>query len=627
MGSDGSGRSGFTEEIAFPAARAAERLGRYELLAPLGKGGMASVFLARLRGPSGFEKLLAIKRIHPALTEDPRFVDMFLDEARVAAALQHPNIAQVFELGHEGPVYFLAMEYLHGEHLGDVLGRAAKDGAPLPVELACWIVARVAEALHHAHEATDALGRPLSIIHRDVSPQNIFVTYAGNAKLTDFGVAKASSNVVETDTGTVKGKFAYMAPEQALGHEIDRRVDVFALGTVLWEALAGRRLFRAATDAQTLLNVTRCEVPPLPPIRREVSEDLDSIVQCALAADPSGRFETAGALARALSRQCTDVSAEDVRAWMHAHFRAEEERKRAFVTGVAEGEEPTVVQEGSSSGVVARGGRSEPAADASSEAPTRAAPRAAPKESPAQATAEPARSRVPTLPDGHAEATHAVGERAVITEPAAPVARARRSSPALLVAALAVLLLAGGGVAAWLALDSMTDDARAAEAARERASSAAPPSPGPLAREANEAEPAGEATDPAPPPPAGEPPLEDEGAAQAPELARGLDPPPIDPAPAPIDEVAAPQAPAPAPRAPRGPALPPGTLQVSIAPAHAGPRYGWVRVGGERRPLPAVLRDVPAGPTWVHYQIGEAPERRARVRVEPGRTTIVQLPR
>ncbi|MCZ7680014.1 MAG: serine/threonine protein kinase [Sandaracinaceae bacterium] len=322
MGSDGSGRSGFTEEIAFPAARAAERLGRYELLAPLGKGGMASVFLARLRGPSGFEKLLAIKRIHPALTEDPRFVDMFLDEARVAAALQHPNIAQVFELGHEGSVYFLAMEYLHGEHLGDVLGRAAKDRAPLPVELACWIVARVAEALHHAHEATDALGRPLSIIHRDVSPQNIFVTYAGNAKLTDFGVAKASSNVVETDTGTVKGKFAYMAPEQALGHEIDRRVDVFALGTVLWEALAGRRLFRAATDAQTLLNVTRCEVPPLPPIRREVSEDLDSIVQCALAADPSGRFETAGALARALSRQCTDVSAEDVRAWMHAHFRA-----------------------------------------------------------------------------------------------------------------------------------------------------------------------------------------------------------------------------------------------------------------------------------------------------------------
>ncbi|MCZ7680015.1 MAG: hypothetical protein M5U28_15120 [Sandaracinaceae bacterium] len=235
---------------------------------------------------------------------------------------------------------------------------------------------------------------------------------------------------------------------------------------------------------------------------------------------------------------------------------------------------------------------------------------------------------MPTLPDGHAEATHAVGERAVITEPAAPVARARRSSPALLVAALAVLLLAGGGAAAWLALDSMSQ-ART-EAATERAELAAssarpPPSPGLPAPEAGEGEPA---IDPAPAP--GEPPLEDEGAGhatQTSDLAPGLDPPPIDPAPPPSDEVAGPRAAPPAPRAPRGPALAPGTLQVSIAPAHAGPRYGWVRVGGERRPLPAVLRDVPAGPTWVHYQIGEAPERRARVRVEPGRTTIVQLPR
>ena len=621
MGSERSGRSGFTEEIAFPEARKVELLGRYELLAPLGKGGMASVFLARLRGPSGFEKLLALKRIHPTLSEDPRFVDMFLDEARIAAALQHPNIAQVFELGSADSVYFLAMEYLHGEHLGDVLGRAAKSGTPLPVELACWIVARTAEALHHAHESTDAFGKPLSVIHRDVSPQNIFVTYAGNVKLTDFGVAKASSNIVETDTGTVKGKFAYMAPEQALGHEIDRRVDVFALGTVLWEALASRRLFRANTDAQTLLRITRGEVPSLLEARPEVGEDLDAIVRCALALEPNERFETAGALARALQRQCGDVSAEDLRNWMHAHFRAEEERKRAFVTGVAEVEAPSLVEgaampEASTSGLVTRGARPQGLGSSPDDALTEATPPRDPALDPPVDVPTP-RARVQTLADAQVEVTHAHPQPEAPEPEARPAAAPRSRYSAWVALALLGVVLAGG--IGWVLMDDR-----------------GPAPPANAAADVVAADDRGARVDI--PPPTGDQGAAgalDDGADDAPTevIARGVDPP-LDAIEPPlevehVEEIAEPVVRVAPPRVRDVPAPPaaPGTLQVSIASDYQGARYGWARVGGERRTLPAVIRGVPAGPVWIDYQIGETSARRTRVRVAAGGSTTVQLPR
>ncbi|MGE0790356.1 MAG: protein kinase [Sandaracinaceae bacterium] len=610
MSSEGSGRSGFTEEIAFPGAREPERLGRYELLAPLGRGGMASVFLARLRGPVGFEKVVALKRIHPTLSKDPRFVDMFLDEARVAAALQHPNIAHVFELGNEGPVYFLAMEYLHGEHLGAVLARATARGELLPVELACWIVARIAEGLHYAHEATDPLGRPLSIIHRDVSPQNIFVTYAGNVKLTDFGVAKASTNQVETDTGTVKGKFAYMAPEQAFAETLDRRADVFALGTVLWEALSGKRLFRGRSDAETLMRVTRGEVPSLLALRPEVGEDRDAIVRCALALEPDGRFDTAGALARALLHQSGDVSADDLRAWMTERFATEEAHKRALVSQVGEVEEATSIGEPSISGVVPTG-RSDAATRVEvPEAPTDSGPERIEPEPDDETDLIHASSATPTqelapppekrgLADADAEV---VEELSVAAIPGA------RSRGRVMAATGALLLALGtGGAVAWLAAEA------------ESPSRAPGPIVGPAASPRD-----------APAPTAEEPP-------------RGIDVEAIEP-PAALEPSASAsdeRAPAPPPAVahpaagrrrtaraePPAPSGPPGTVQVSIAPEHPGARYGWVRIGDVQRSLPAVITDVPPGVTTVTYRLGDGPERRTRVRVEPGGRATLRLPR
>ncbi len=343
--------SGHTEEIAFPgAARAPElpaRIGRYEILAELGSGGMASVYLARLRGPSGFSKLFAIKRVHPHLAKDPLFVDMFVDEARIAAALEHPHVAQVIELGLENGEHFIAMEYLHGEHLAAV-ARAARASGGLPIAIAAATVAHAAEGLHHAHEARDAAGRPLGIVHRDVTPHNIFVTYEGNVKLTDFGIAKAEGRIVRTDTGTVKGKFAYMAPEQALGRAIDRRVDVFAIGVVLWELITGERLFRGDSDAETLLAVTRCEVAPPSTRRCDCFLDFDAIILTCLAREPGERFDTAQAIATALDRvieAAGGVRTRDIAALMQRLFAARIEERQRWLharaeTGQARGEEP-----------------------------------------------------------------------------------------------------------------------------------------------------------------------------------------------------------------------------------------------------------------------------------------------
>jgi len=336
-------RSGHTEEIAFPATSRKPdlpaRLGRYEILAELGSGGMASVYLARLRGPAGFSKLFALKRVHPHLAKDPLFVDMFLDEARIAAALQHPNVALVLELGLDNGEHFIAMEYLHGEHLAAV-ARVAQAHGGLPIAVAAALVARAADGLHHAHEARDAMGQALGVVHRDVTPHNIFVTYEGNVKLTDFGIAKAEGRIVRTETGTVKGKFAYMAPEQALGRPIDRRVDVFALGVVLWELVAGERLFRGNTDAETLMAVALCEIGPPSARRPECPPGLDSIVLKCLARDPNARFETAQDVAAALDHlveRLGGARARDVGELMQRLFAARIEERALWLRARAEG--------------------------------------------------------------------------------------------------------------------------------------------------------------------------------------------------------------------------------------------------------------------------------------------------
>lgn len=279
-----------------------EWLGRYTLVYELGSGGMASVYLAYAHGPAGFQRWFAIKRIHRHLARDKRFVDMFLDEARIAASLSHPNVAQVHELSQDGDEYFLAMEYLHGEHLGALAARCARELGRMPAELACHVVARAADGLHHAHEARGPDGGPLALVHRDVSPQNIFVTYDGTVRVMDFGIAKAANRITRTETGNAKGKTAYMAPEQALGHSIDHRVDVFALGVVLWELTVGRRLFKADTPAQTLMRILSGEATPPSRVVPDYPPPLEAIVLRALATAPDQRYPTAAALARDLDR-------------------------------------------------------------------------------------------------------------------------------------------------------------------------------------------------------------------------------------------------------------------------------------------------------------------------------------
>src|SRR3954466_16186205 len=202
-------------------------LGRYRVVDEIGIGGMASVHLARMDGPGGFQKWVAIKRIPPPPIEDETFIQMFLDEARVAARISHPNVATVFELGKHEDTYWIAMEYLHGEPLREVMRRTEETGQPMPPEIACRVIADAAEGLHAAHELLGKNGEKLGLVHRDVTPHNLFVSYHRNTKVVDSAIAKFSSRISSTGAGTLKGKLAYMSPEQVNGEPIDRRTDLF----------------------------------------------------------------------------------------------------------------------------------------------------------------------------------------------------------------------------------------------------------------------------------------------------------------------------------------------------------------------------------------------------------------
>ncbi len=312
------------------------RLGRYELMAEIGTGGMASVFLARTTGPGRFHKWVAVKRIHPHLARDKKFVEMFLDEARLAAAIQHPNVAQVFDLGEEDDEYFLAMEYLEGEHLGTVASHLfTKRKARFPLPLAARIVAAAAHGLHMAHEAQDENGDPFGMVHRDVSPHNIFVSYAGDVKVMDFGVAKAAGRITSTETGSRKGKLAYMSPEQLLNEGVDRRTDIFALGVVLWEISIARRLFRAENDAQTITKILQGTVPAPTAVDPSYPIELEQIVLKCLARKPDDRFQTAQELAIELEefekRHATENGAMGVAGLMKDLFPDRIEQKRQML--------------------------------------------------------------------------------------------------------------------------------------------------------------------------------------------------------------------------------------------------------------------------------------------------------
>ncbi len=315
-------------------------LGRYRVVDEIGIGGMASVHLARMDGPGGFQKWVAIKKIHPHLVEDESFVQMFLDEARVAARISHPNVATVFDLGKHDDTYWIAMEYLHGEPLREVMRRTEELGTAMPPEIACRVIADAAEGLHAAHELLGKNGEKLGLVHRDVTPHNLFVTYDGVTKVVDFGIAKFSSRMSHTRAGTLKGKLAYMSPEQVHGEGIDRRTDIFALGVVLWELTTGQRLFRMESDLDTLAKVQECNVPRPSTLIRGYPVDLEKIVMKALAKNRGERFRTARELSRALQsllmRRGLFIASDEVAAYVQSIFTDRIQKREAHLRWAAE---------------------------------------------------------------------------------------------------------------------------------------------------------------------------------------------------------------------------------------------------------------------------------------------------
>ena len=274
--------------------------GKYQLFASLGRGGMADVFLSVARGQMGFNKLAVIKRLRQALAEEPAFRNMFLDEARLAARLSHPNIVHTYEVGEQNGVYFIAMEYLEGQSLNKVLKEALRRKEGIEHEVGARIIADALGGLAYAHGLGDYDGRPLGIIHRDVSPHNIFVTYDGHTKLVDFGIAKAALSSTETEVGVLKGKVAYMSPEQAMGGRIDQRADLFAMGIVLWELLARQRLMTGESAANTLHKLMNEQIPRVSSVMPNVDPELEAICGKALEKDPQYRWQSAAEMRDAL---------------------------------------------------------------------------------------------------------------------------------------------------------------------------------------------------------------------------------------------------------------------------------------------------------------------------------------
>jgi serine/threonine-protein kinase len=309
------------------------QLGRYALHAEIAAGGMATVYLGRLHGAVGFGRTVAIKRLHPHLAKDPEFVSMFLDEAHLAARVQHPNVVPTLDVVTSDGELFLVLEYVRGESFSALVRAARAAGETLPITVVVAVVVGMLNGLHAAHEATDEQGKPLGIVHRDVSPQNVLVGADGIARVLDFGVAKAATRLQTTREGQLKGKVSYMAPEQLNG-EVTRRTDIYAAGVVLWEALTGKRLMKGDTEAQLLNAVLSMEIPPPSSRNPEVSAELDAVVMKAVAKKPEDRFATAADMAMALEHAVRPASTREVSAWMEQHLGESLNRRRRIVAEI-----------------------------------------------------------------------------------------------------------------------------------------------------------------------------------------------------------------------------------------------------------------------------------------------------
>ena len=294
----------FNEISAHSFERPVLRVGRYRILSELGRGGMSNVYLAVAHGPGGVNKLVVLKALLPDLSAEPYALTMFLDEARLAAQLNHPNVVQTYEVGTEGDRHVIVMEYLEGQSLSIVIKRSEQAGNPLPLGLHLRVIVSALEGLHYAHELRAYDGSLLQLVHRDISPQNVFVTYDGQVKVLDFGIAKAASSSTHTATGIVKGKIAYMAPEQTIGDTVDRRADLFSVGCMLWAAATGRKLWKDTPDVHIMRRVINGDIPTPQSANPACDDELNAIVMKALAVDPNQRYQTALELQQELEAYC-----------------------------------------------------------------------------------------------------------------------------------------------------------------------------------------------------------------------------------------------------------------------------------------------------------------------------------
>lgn len=322
------------------------RLGRYEIIGRLATGGMAEILLGRITGLGGFERPVVIKRILPHLADSSEFSAMFLDEARLVARIRHPNVIGVSELGHEAGELFLVMEYLEGESVAAILQRAVTAKRPLPTTLAVYIIAEAAAGLHAAHELTDTEGFPLDLVHRDISPQNLFVLYSGGVRILDFGIAKVADQSHRTTAGQLKGKFQYMAPEQCLHRPLDRRADLFSLGVVLFEVTTMRRLFKRENEFATFKAICEDAVPDPTALVPGYPPSLGLVVKKALERDPQQRYQTAAELRRDLLVVLREIDSGDepaasVATYQQELFADRIAEKAEMLRRVGSGSDPT----------------------------------------------------------------------------------------------------------------------------------------------------------------------------------------------------------------------------------------------------------------------------------------------
>ncbi len=440
--------------LSAEALRPGTWLGRYELLLAIAKGGMARVWAARQHGQRGFSKTVAIKTILPHLAEEPEFERMFLDEARIAAMVHHPNVCEIYELGEEGKVLYLAMEWVNGESLIHIL-RSSGKMAPMETRLAARIVADACAGIHAAHVLTDDEGRHMNVVHRDVSPHNILISADGNVKVADFGVAKALGQMHSaTLAGQVKGKIAYMSPEQIAGSASDRRVDIFAMGVVLYEATTGRRPFTGEGDPQVMHAILNGQFTPPSRVIRGYAPELEQIVLTAMSADPSKRFPTAErmrtALEEYLARSGPVVTQSQVGHFVQQRVGNVLDRRRDRIRAAANAPNPDDISGG---GVVGVGGTPSAPARVVSGVHALGAPQAVPQGTPVPYSQPLAQ---------HGDATGPSIVAAMVQQPAHP----SNLGKYILLVAVVVIIAAGVGAALIVARRNRVEDTQSVPAAK-----------------------------------------------------------------------------------------------------------------------------------------------------------------